>query len=48
MARIFCDIGSPALGELLGGLLPLGKERIPAQVADMLLWHARNARKRLA
>lgn len=35
-------VGSPHLVPLIGDMLPVGKERIPAQAADMLGWHARN------
>ena len=36
-------IDLPHLAPLIGQLLPVDKERIPAQAADMLAWHARNA-----
>lgn len=34
------ELGSPHLSELVGGLIPGGKERLPLQVADVLCWHA--------
>lgn len=38
-------IGREDLIPLLGELLPVGKDRVPAQAADYLCWHSRRARE---
>jgi hypothetical protein len=39
----FTALGRPDLARLVGELLPVGKDRIPVQAADVLCWHtARN------
>jgi hypothetical protein len=37
------DKSSPHLGELLGDVIPAGKDRIPLQAADVLCWHSQRA-----
>lgn len=37
------NLGEPHLINLLGDLIPAGKERVPLQAADVLCWHKRRA-----
>ena len=37
--------GRPELAALLGDITGVGKNRIPAQAADMLMWHTRNGER---
>lgn len=41
----FTALGRPDLARLVGELLPVGKDRIPAQAADVLCWHSARALK---
>jgi hypothetical protein len=43
LAKTLEEIDLPQLAPLVGKMQPVGKECIPAQAADMLGWHARNA-----
>jgi len=40
----FNGLGRPDLTHLIGELLPVGKDRVPAQAADVLCWHSARAR----
>ena len=37
-------LGRPDLADLVGELLPAGKDRVPLQAADLFCWYARNVR----
>jgi len=41
--RAFTELGRPDLAKLVGELLPVGKERMPVQAADVLCWHTARA-----
>lgn len=45
MPEALVTIRRAHLVPLLGGLLPVPKDRIPAQAADILGWHARNSHR---
>jgi hypothetical protein len=43
LAQQFTEFGKPSLAQLVGDLIPAGKERVPLQAADLLCWHTARA-----
>jgi hypothetical protein len=41
--RAFTELGRPDLAKLVGELVPVGKDRMPVQAADVLCWHTARA-----
>ncbi|MEO8736876.1 MAG: hypothetical protein ABI380_10080 [Edaphobacter sp.] len=46
LSTLLKGTGRPDLSELVGELIPAGKERIPVQAADVLCWHTARAKQR--
>lgn len=44
LSGVFAELARPDLARLVGDLLPVGKDRIPAQAADVLCWHTARSR----
>ena len=42
LSKHLADLGENELAEMVGELHAVGKERIPAQAADVFSWHVRN------
>src|SRR6202521_1009060 len=40
LALCLMALGEPSLSNLVGDLIPAGKERVPLQAADVLCWHS--------
>lgn len=44
LKRSFTQLGRPELARLVGDLIPVGKDRLPVQAADLLCWHTARSR----
>jgi hypothetical protein len=47
MKQIFLEMKRPEVAALIGACVPVEKDRVPEQAADILCWHARRAKSGL-